>query len=314
MTFQPDVSNIVVVGSMNADLSVRAARLPLPGETVLGSEIKVHPGGKSSNQAAAAARLGANVALVGAVGHDLYAQVLLDAATAAGVGVQDVVQVSETATGTAMIVVDSAGENTIVVSPGANDRLRPEDLPEPVISAASVLCLALETPVDTVVRAATIAKAAGATVVLNLSPYRAVPPELLRATTVLVVNEHELACLQGAPDAVVDGAVVDGEDARRSLGSLGIRNAVVTLGANGSFVITATGVTHLKAPPVDAIDTTGSGDAFTGALATGLAEGMTLLDAARLGNATGAHAATRTGAQPSYPTRAEAEELARAHR
>lgn len=300
MTSLPDAGSIVVVGSMNADLSVRTDRLPLPGETVLGSQITVRSGGKSSNQAAAAARLGATVALVGAVGDDPYAQVVLDAARAVGVDVSHVVEVSGAATGTAMIVVDSAGENSIVVSPGANDSLRPENLPEPVLRAASVLCLALETPVETVVRAATIAADAGATVVLNLSPYRVVPPELLRATTVLVVNEHELASLQRASGAA---AGVGGEDARRFLAGLGIEDAVVTLGPDGALVITASGVTHLAAPRVDAVDTTGSGDAFTGALATGLAEGMSLLDAARLGNATGAYAATRRGAQDSYPTR-----------
>ncbi|GAA4697381.1 ribokinase [Promicromonospora umidemergens] len=297
---------IVVVGSMNADLSVRASRLPLPGETVIGSDIDVRPGGKSSNQAAAAARLGATVAMVGAVGDDQYAKILLDSAAAAGVGISDVVTLPGAATGTAMIVVDAAAENTIVVSPGANDQLRPEDLPERLVSDASVLCLALETPIETVLRAAEIAEEAGTTVVLNLSPYREVPPELLRATTVLVVNEHELACLSGASEDVVDGEV-----AQRVLAAIGITNAVVTLGADGALVVTPGGVTHLAAPRVEAVDTTGSGDAFTGALATGLAEGRSLTDAARLGNATGAYAATRAGAQTSYPSRREAEELLR---
>ena len=181
----------------------RTSRLPLPGKTVIGSDIDVRTGGKSSNQAAAAARLGATVAMVGAVGDDQYAKIL-------------------------------------------------------------------------------------------------------RATTVLVVNEDELACLSGASEDVVDGDV-----AQRVLGSIGIRNAVVTLWADGALVLTPAGVTHLEAPRVKAVDTTGSGDAFTGALATGLAEERSLTDAARLGNATGACAATRAGAQTSYPSRREVEEMLR---
>ncbi|MFE7404642.1 ribokinase [Isoptericola sp. NPDC057559] len=304
MTGRPAGGRILVVGSMNADLGVRTGRLPLPGETVVGSALEVGPGGKSSNQAAAAARLGATVTLVGAVGDDPYARLLLDAATTAGVDVAGVVAVPGTTTGTALVVVDDAGENTIVVSPGANDRLRPEDLPGHLFAGASVVCLALETPTATVVRAAGAGAAAGATVVLNLSPYRPVPAELLRATTVLVVNEHELACLPGAPSDTSDGEAV-----RRFLATLGIPGAVVTLGARGALVATTDGVVHLDAPRVEAVDTTGSGDAFTGALATGLAEGLSLADAARLGNAAGARAATRPGAQSSYPTRREVEEL-----
>lgn len=289
---------VVVVGSLNADLTVRTPRLPHGGETVSGSPLSVQPGGKSSNQAAAAALLGASVSLIGAVGADVHGRSLLDAASGAGVEVSNVVMLPDVATGTAVIIVDEQAENVIVISAGANGELTPAHVPAELVRDASVVCLALEVPLPTVTHTATTAAGVGAEVVLNLSPYRPVPPELLEATTLVVLNEHELAQLIG-----IDTDDGDWNRVRAVLADRCVERAVVTLGAAGCVVIDREEVTRLPAPRIVAIDTTGSGDAFTGALAAGLAAGMGLVSAARLGVDAGAYAATGHGAQASYATR-----------
>lgn len=290
-------SSIVIVGSLNADLTVRTARLPQGGETVPGSPLTVQPGGKSSNQAAAAALLGASVQLIGAVGADAHGALLLTAARRAGVDVSKVVELADVATGTAVIIVDEQAENIIVISAGANGELVPAVVPEDLLRTASVVCLALEVPLHTVTYAAVTAAASGAEVVLNLSPYQPVPRELMEATSLLILNEHELKQLTGIePDE-------NWEAVKATLAEHGIRRAVVTLGAAGSVVIDGDELTRLAAPRIFAVDTTGSGDAFTGALAAGLAAGMDLVSAARVGGDAGAYAATGHGAQSSYPTR-----------
>lgn len=286
---------IVVVGSLNADLTVRTARLPQGGETVSGSPLSVQPGGKSANQAVAAALLGSSVHLVGAVGADAHGSMLIDAAKRAGVDVSNVVTPADAVTGTAVIMVDDHAENVIVISAGANGELAPAHVPAGLLREASVVSLALEVPLSTVTHAAVIAAAAGAEVVLNLSPYQPVPHELLEATSLVVLNEHELAQLTGV------GAVTgDWEQTRALLADETVTRAVVTLGAAGCVVIDGAQVTRLPAPKVAAIDTTGSGDAFTGALAVGLASGLDLVSAATLGVQAGAYAATGHGAQASY--------------
>lgn len=289
---------VLVVGSLNADLVVRTAALPGPGQTVSGSELRVLPGGKSANQAVAAALLGADVALIGAVGADAHGDLLLAAAAGRGVDVSGVRRAPE-ATGTAVITVDDQGENTIIVSPGANGSLAPGDAPDAAIAAARVVVLALEVPMATVIEVARRAAEAGATVVLNPSPWAPIPAELLAAVDVLVLNEHELA-------ALVPGAQPGRwPDVRAALTAAGVGPCVVTLGAAGAMVLAGAPVA-VPPVPVRAVDTTGCGDAFTGALAAALARGESLEDAARAGARAGAFAATRVGAQTSYPT---AEEL-----
>lgn len=292
-----DSRTIVIVGSLNADLTVRTPRLPQGGETVPGSPLSVHPGGKSSNQAVAAALLGASVHLVGAVGADANGRMLVDAARRAGVDVSNVVTPPEAITGTAVIIVDDHAENVIVISAGANGELSPDHVPSDLLRAAAVVCLALEVPLPTVTFAAVTAAAAGAEVILNLSPYQPVPRELLDATSVVILNEHELAQLTGASAA--DG---DWERVRTALVDMSVTRAVVTLGAAGCVVIEDDVITRLPAPKITAVDTTGSGDAFTGALAAGLASGVDLVASARLGGEAGAYAATGQGAQASYAT------------
>ncbi|MCM3847915.1 ribokinase [Pseudonocardia sp. DR1-2] len=273
------MSRVLVVGSLNADLVVRTERFPGPGETVAGSDLTVGPGGKGANQAVAAARLGAAagvaVGMVGAVGDDDHGRTVRDAVAAAGADVDGVTVRTGTATGTAVITVDAAGDNTIVVSPGANATLEPGDLPS--FDDVAVLTLCLEIGVPTVLAAARAARAAGTTVVLNLSPYAPVPAELLAATDVLVVNEHEAALLGEHP----------------------VPRSVVTRGAAGCEVHDAGAATlsTVDAMRADVVDTTGSGDAFLAAVAVRLAAGDELPDAARYAVRAGALAVTVAGAQ-----------------
>ncbi|MEJ8279782.1 ribokinase [Pseudonocardia spirodelae] len=273
------MSRVLVVGSLNADLVVRTERFPGAGETVAGSDLVVGPGGKGANQAVAAARLGAAagvaVEMVGATGDDDHGRTVRDAVAAAGAGVSRVAVRAGAATGTAVITVDAAGDNTIVVSPGANASLAAADLPS--FDDVAVLTLSLEIPTATVLAAARAARAAGTTVLLNLSPYAEVPGELLDATDVLVVNEHEAALLGGHP----------------------VPRSVVTRGAAGCEVRDGRGATvsTVEAMAVRPVDTTGSGDAFLAAVAVRLAAGDDLLGAARYAVRAGALAVTVAGAQ-----------------
>lgn len=292
---------IAVIGSMNADLTVRTPTLPRPGETVTGSDLATRAGGKSSNQAAAAARLGGDVGLLARVGDDAHGELLRRRAAQAGVDTRWIGTADGVATGVALITVDDAGENVIVLSPGANARLGPAEVEAGlgVLEGAGVLCLCLEVDAAAVLAAARAAAERGVRVVLNLSPYAEVDPALLAATDVLVVNEHELAALVGDIEAA---------DAAEALAARGIERAVVTLGARGAVVLDGGTVTQVPSPRVHAVDTTGCGDAFTGALALRLEAGDGPVGAARFAARAAAYAATREGAQDAYAT---AEELAR---
>ena len=291
---------VVVVGSLNADLTVRTDRFPSPGETLGGSELVIVPGGKSANQAAAAAILGADVRLFGAVGADGHGDLLLKAAAGAGVDASRVLRRTGTATGTAMIVVDAAGENTIIVSPGANGTVTGAELPADLFDGAAVLTLSLEVPLEAVTAAARAGHNAGAQVLLNLSPYREVPAELLALTDVLLLNTHEAALVTGLADPAADWEAVIA-----ALGTLSVRRTIITLGSDGAVVLDGTAeaggrVTAIAPTWVTAVDTTGCGDAFTAATAAKLAAGAPLVEAARFAARAGALAATREGAQSSY--------------
>jgi ribokinase len=312
----PDAAGrrIVVVGSLNADLTVRTPRLPRPGETVSGSDLSTSPGGKSSNQAAAAALLGANVALVGRVGDDSHGAFVLDRARAAGVDTTHVARLDDAATGTAVIAVDDAGENFIIVSPGANAHLTPDDVAAAadLFSGGGVLCLCFEVPPATVLAAAEQASAAGLRVVLNPSPFAEVDGKLLAVTDVLVVNQHELAAMVGTPTTGLADA--DWARAADALAVRGPSHVIVTLGAAGAAVLDLTekaAVTTIPAPVVTAVDTTGCGDAFLGSLAYRLALDEDPVTASRYAVDVGAFAATRPGAQSSYPTSTELADFRR---
>ncbi|MFG2094380.1 ribokinase [Streptomyces sp. NPDC048612] len=299
--------DVLVVGSANADLTVRVDRRPGAGETVLGTDLVESAGGKGANQAAAAARIGGRTALLARVGGDAYGQLLLAAQRAAGTDVTPVIVDEAARTGTAMIIVDPDGDNSIVVSPGANAALTPQDVAaaKDTIEASAVVSLQLEIPMESVRAAAAAAEQAGARVVFNPSPAPATAPapELLAVADPLVVNEHEARQLSG----LTDGTPAEWAQALRDRGA---RSVVVTLGGDGALVLDASGAENVPGVRVTAVDTTGAGDAFTGALATRLARGDALPEAARFAVRVGAAAVTKPGAQPSYPTRAELELLA----
>ncbi|MFD2417983.1 ribokinase [Amycolatopsis pigmentata] len=286
--------DLLVVGSANVDLVVPADRRPGAGETVLGGDTVVSPGGKGANTAVAAARLGADVALAGAIGDDAYGTILTESLRGAGVHT-DLLRTVHRPTGVAYITVTPDGENSILVSTGANAELAPADV-EGASSGAKVVVASLEVPLPTVERAITVAAGAGARTLLNLSPAADVGETVLAAVDVLVVNEHEAAWLLGS----------SAEPAR--LLELGPRAAVVTIGARGALVATPSGTVEIAAPKVKAVDTTGAGDAFTGALAAALADAEELETAARRAAEVAAISVTRPGAQPSYPS---AQELRR---
>jgi ribokinase len=281
------VYDVAVVGSANVDLVASTARLPGPGETVLGDDVEEHPGGKGLNQAVAAARCGARVTLVGAVGADDAGRFLRSIALADGIGVDDLRDVVGVPTGRALITVDRTGENTIVVIPGANSRAKVDRLP-----AAAVVVAQLEVPVETVIDAFRAARATDATTILNPAPARPLPAELVELTDVLVPNEHELDLI--------------GHD--RALLELGVRAVVTTLGADGVRVSESGGRSWRQDPiPVTPVDSTGAGDAFCGALAARLASGDELRAAVRFAAAAGALATTLRGAVPSLPRRTAVE-------
>ncbi|MFE7393902.1 ribokinase [Streptomyces sp. NPDC057582] len=306
---------VCVVGSINADLSVATEHLPQPGQTVRGGGLVIGSGGKSANQAVAASRLGASVSMVGAVGRDEHGGILRGALEREGIDTSWVQSFSDVATGTALITIDHEGENTIVVSPGANGVLcdRDIELARETIAQAAVLGLAFEVDDRVLLTAARIAHSSGGRVVLNPSPYRTPHPDLLAMVDLLVLNELELADMVGA-----DLAEQSWEDICRVLFErFGIRRTVVTAGARGAIVLNHAGVgPDAQAPvvriapiTVSAVDTTGCGDAFLGAVLAGLADGRTVVDAAHTAAAVAAYAATRRGTQSSYPTNAELQAL-----
>lgn len=280
-----------MLGSVNMDLVLRTARLPVAGETVLGRELRTTQGGKGANQAIAAARSGAAVTMIGAIGSDVFGADLRAALTAEGVDTH-VLRRVDGASGVAVITVADDAENTIVVAPAANGLLiglTAEELT--VITGCQLLIAQLEVPIDTVLAGARAAAAAGVPVLLNASPARRLPAELLAAVTIVVVNEGEEQVI-GADDLA------------------GIPHVVTTLGAAGArYRGPDGGWTPAASPPVRPIDTTGAGDAFTGAFAVAWAEGTEPATALRRACAAGAIATTRTGAGTSAPSRAEIDAM-----
>ncbi|MFE2315155.1 ribokinase [Streptomyces sp. NPDC059441] len=297
--------DLLVVGSANADLVIGVERRPAAGETVLGSDLVVHPGGKGANQAVAAARLGAQTALLARVGDDAHGRLLLDSQRAAGVDTAGVL-VGGAPTGVALITVDPSGDNSIVVSPGANGRLTPEDVRSAgnLLAASRVVSAQLEIPLETVVEVVRNL-APGSRFVLNPSPPRALPAEVLEACDPLIVNEHEARVIVGTD--LGDSP----EDWASALLALGPRSVVITLGARGALVASAEGAVRVPSVKVETVDTTGAGDAFTAALAWRLGLDEPLAEAAAYAARVGAAAVTRAGAQESFPTAEEVASLCR---
>lgn len=298
MTAGSDVE-VAVVGSLNMDLVARAERLPRPGETVPGLSFATVPGGKGANQAVAAARLGARTAMIGCVGDDAFGARLRAGLEADGVDCRWLRTEAGISSGVALIVVDGAGRNGIVVVPGANGRLGPGDVEasDAALAAARVVVLQLETPLETVERAARRARELGKAVVLNPAPARPLPAGLLACADYLVPNELEAAALTGAAVGSVEEAAAAG----RRLREAGAGTVLVTLGAQGVVAVGPSGERHHPAPRVEAVDTTAAGDTFIGGLCAALVRGRPLDAAIAFAQAAAAISVTRPGAQPSIP-------------
>ncbi len=294
-------SDVVVVGSINQDLTVLTSRHPRPGETILGEGHFTGAGGKGANQAIAAARQGATVSMMGMVGPDDTGSALVSNLQRAGVDTSSVAVDSEHPTGLAVITVDDEGENSIVVSPGANLALLPEHLDVVKLESAAVVLIQLEIPLGTVEAAATTT---GGLLCLNPAPAIDLASALLFRVDVLIPNRHELAVLAAS---ATPSSIEEVADVARSIH--GPKAVVVTLGSEGALVVADDTVTHVSAPSVETVDTTGAGDAFCGTLAASLARGSSLIDAVGRATVAGAIATTRPGAQTALPTSVEVDSL-----
>jgi ribokinase len=294
------MGRVVVVGSYNVGLTVVAPMLPAPGQTVLGHTFDMGPGGKGSNQAIGARRLGADVTLVAKLGRDPFAQAALELFDREGLLGPGILETGGH-TGVGLIVVDDEGRNMIAVAPGANGRLVPDDLDRVpgLFEGASHLLCQLECPPELFAGAAERARSAGVTTILNPAPAVPLPERLLGLADILTPNETELAALSGLP--VEDERQI--EVAARSLQARGVGEVVVTLGERGVVRVTRDGSEMRPAPRVAARDTTGAGDAFNAGLVTGLAAGLSMTEAIELGIRAGAFCVTRLGVIDGLPTR-----------
>ncbi len=305
------MGRVIVLGSSNLDIVLRTPRLPGPGETVLGQNLLLTPGGKGANQALAAARAGATVSFLGAVGDDDHARLALPLLLEAGVDMRYLKRCREQPTGVALIVVDAAGRNQIVVAPGANGTLTVAeiaDYPAEVFLKPGVFVAQLETPLPTVQAGLQRARSAGLRTVLNPTPVRNEigTRDWLALVDVLVLNEPEAWELTGLTGDLLDEPFANAVTGR--LHGAGASALVITLGERGYLLAEGPGRTqHEAALPVHALDTTGAGDVFVGVLAAGLAENLSLSQACQQANRAAALATTRFGAQVSIPTRAEVE-------
>jgi len=298
-------ANVVVIGSLNMDLVTRAPRLPKGGETLIGHSFATVSGGKGANQAVAAARLGARVAMVGCVGNDDYGVQLREALLTEQIDCQAVSTV-EDSSGVALIVVDDNSQNAIVIVAGANGAMTPAviDRFDAVLQAADVIICQLEIPDATVGHALKRARALGKTVILNPAPASLpLPADWFAAIDYLIPNESEASALSGLPVDSLQSA----ESAANQLIAMGAGKVIITLGAQGSLFANGKGFEHFPAPKVQAVDTTAAGDTFVGGFAAALASGKSEAEAIRYGQVAAALSVTRAGAQPSIPTMSDVQ-------
>ncbi len=302
MVFQE--STILVIGSLNLDLSIRCPHLPAPGETILGGPLIESPGGKGGNQAVAAGRLGGKVAMIGCLGADDYGRGLRNKLIASNVAVECVLERGPRS-GVALIQVGDDGENSIVVVPGANALVEPADVLRAVDRApgARLMLLQLEIPLGTVEEAARLGRARGITVLLDPAPAQPLSDSLLAHIDVLLPNEHEAAVLAGLTNDGPDQAL----EAARRLQARGPRTVLVKLGSRGVLLVDGAEAQHFAGRKVTAVDTTAAGDSLAGALAVALDEGMPLPKAVAFANVAAALSTTRPGAQDSMPDRSEVD-------
>ncbi len=298
------MQKIIVIGSSNVDLTARVRTLPRPGETIGGARLHQANGGKGANQAVSAARLGADVTFLTCLGNDANGEMLSAQFAAEGIDTSKI-KFSATPTGTALIFVDDNAENCIAVAPGSNNDLLPADVEgiRDSISGAAYMLLQLEIPIPTVEKAILLADEAGVRTILNPAPMAPLSDGILKHVWLLTPNQTEAHSLTGI-------AVNDEEDARKAADALlakGVGNVIITMGSKGSLVCTPGETTFVPARKVKAVDTTGAGDVYNGALVAALAEGKSLVSAARIATAASSVAVTRMGAQTSAPHRNELE-------
>ncbi len=299
------VPRITVVGSFAVGMTIRAPKLPIFGETMLGTDFDMGPGGKGSNQAVATARLGARSSLLSMVGADKLASIATDLYSAEGVDASLVTTSAERATGVGFIILNSRGENFIILDMGANELLDAAavDAGEGRIAASDVVMTVLEVPISAAARAMELGRKHGATTILNPAPARAVPGSIFASVDYLTPNESELRILLDLP---ADDPRPSRELAKE-LRRRGARNVITTLGRDGAMILTDTLDVRVPAVEVEVVDTTGAGDAFNSGFAVALAEGQSVVEAVRFGVACGGIACTRLGVVPSLPKRAQAD-------
>ncbi len=300
------MNHILVIGSINMDLTIHTPRLPHLGETITGSDFATTPGGKGANQAVAAARLGGEVRMIGGVGQDVYAARLEENLRRAGVGTDGIVSF-DTTSGIAVITV-CGGDNHIILDRGANQRITPAVIDRNIrlLEWADLVLFQLEIPLETIVYAAALARRMGAKVLLNPAPMQSLPDELLQCTDILIPNQHEAGQLLGREIATADEAAT----AALELAAQGIGQVIITLGEQGCLACDGKEQFHAGIYPVATVDTTAAGDCFIGAYAVGLCEGMPTREAIRFASAASAITVSRPGASSSLPCREEADALA----
>ncbi|MFT3704179.1 MAG: ribokinase [Agriterribacter sp.] len=294
---------IIVIGSSNMDMVVKADRIPSPGETILSGDFFMNPGGKGANQAVAAARLGGNVTFVSKLGDDMFGNQFAELFKAEGIDTAHLLYDPQLPSGVALITVDKKGENSIVVASGANAAMLTEDIDKILdeIASADIVLLQLETPMKVVEHIAAFASSKNVKVILNPAPAAALSTELLQYLYMLTPNETEASIITGI--TVTDSA--SAEKAAQWIHSKGVQHVVITMSAQGALICEAGKCSMISAVQVKAVDTTAAGDTFNGALSVALSEGKTLTEAVRFGCAAAAISVTRLGAQSSIPYRKE---------
>ena len=296
-------SKIIVVGSMNIDMVVKTSHIPAPGETVLGGSFFMNPGGKGANQAVSVARLGGDVTFIGKIGDDIFGKQSAQLFDDEGVDTDGILSQEDSPSGIALITVDDHGENSIVVAPGANAKLLPEDVRQVLdqYPESKILLMQLEIPMQTVDYTARLAHKRGMKVILNPAPAHAEITALFDLIDIITPNEKEASMLSGIDVRDIKSA----QRAARRIRELGVKNVIITLGKRGAVLLDDTGFYQVDAPVVETVDSTAAGDVFNGALAVAVSEGKALISAVDFACRAASIAVTRMGAQSSIPFRNE---------